>query len=210
MFRKLERLSVSAAAMLLGTTLLGCVSLALPQEYALLAKSSNSSRGEGLMAIAGSTNYCVTIYRYNEFLLILTAENADPSRASVSVYDKRLGVAYTGTSTRNSVNAKCELTDRYWAATFNGLAMIIAPDFKALFDDGDQNPSDLAKAITAGPPYYRYDGKFNGKRGAIHAIGYTTPRVNLQGAEDWLRKQTPNRVKLIFANALDVEAGLRD
>ncbi|MDB5968325.1 MAG: hypothetical protein JWQ90_775 [Hydrocarboniphaga sp.] len=196
---RLKIFSVLATAIAGAISTGGCVSPATAPAVAPLATSVNR-QAASITNWNGSEN-CVAIYQHQEFLLIVTSSTT--TGGEISIYDDRLGVAYSGIFSRRNPKPGCQLEGEQWVATYNNLSLILSPEFKALFSAATKEPNALAQAITAGPPYFRFDSVYMGKKSGINSIGYGPPGLNLQAAEDWLRKRSPDRIQLIFADALD-------
>jgi len=135
----------------------------MKQYNLLFSKKINGQGGQG----------CISAY-YSEGLLYIVSKEPR-TVTNVVVYDKRTGL-FASVPLYQSKMGDCRVIDLnvdkpMQAASVN---YFDSQEFKVLFDSVKQDPDALKNAITAGPPYFRHDGKFNNQRSAVNLI---KPRI---------------------------------
>lgn len=128
-----------------------------PNQYRLLFEKTRVGKLACIAAFDGSG------------LLYLVNKRADFNITEVSIYDPRTSlfavvpVSYRGNASCRDIGFPSLTT--LPTATLN---FIEAEELRKVFDRYSADPNGLKNAITAGPPYFRDDGKWQGTRSALN------------------------------------------
>lgn len=154
---------------------------------------------------------CVAAYE-GDSLLYIVSKNVHHklTLTYVSIYDPKTGV-FADVNLYYKGDAACR------DIPFSSLAVlqpdaqlnfIESPEFRNIFDGYREDPERLRNAINAGPPYFRYDGKWQGQRSALNLVGYKVSEIKtIDDVARYLNNLEPKRAasmiqdRLSFINA---------
>ena len=119
--------------------------------------------------ITGYGTGCISVYHNQTDGLLYLVSKDRVTGSYVSVYDKRTGI-FAKVYLTPSTTGDCDTIDlnRVKPSSYADLNYIEPATFRKLFDVAATNPGLLKEAINSGPPYFRYDGKYQGERSAVN------------------------------------------